>query len=331
MVLMVERNREEHLIRGFAGRGNEPDPHGENPFLYVCDRGNHRGGVRKETLCSLGLQVEITECVGKVPSNYHGSLCSLGMRVSSPECVDKAPYYPGFHCDHHDNPLLTMETKSEPIIWDIGDEEEEYPFVNKYISFQEEPIMLVEEESCPVYDTDNEEDAEPAPKYDLDGDELVFEDEEVCLLDVGNSISGSSEARSHHPGHSSNNYNSEKRATSSHAESKSSVEHPEPDQEKRNSKSLSAKALLAEIKETSDEKSIEDDVRQRIAPMDDKLGFKTIKVQGRVLTKKVNLMQGIQVWMLRVQRTSKANSRISFSQAGEDDADALTFSQSQNA
>ncbi|GKD95361.1 hypothetical protein Tco_1375198, partial [Tanacetum coccineum] len=36
---------------------------GENPFLYVCDRGNHRGGVRKETLCRLGLRDKITECV----------------------------------------------------------------------------------------------------------------------------------------------------------------------------------------------------------------------------------------------------------------------------
>ncbi|GKG57263.1 hypothetical protein Tco_0584689, partial [Tanacetum coccineum] len=37
------------------------------------------------------------------------------------------------------------------------DEEEEYPFVDKYPSFQEEAIVLVEDESCPVYDTDNEE------------------------------------------------------------------------------------------------------------------------------------------------------------------------------
>nr|GEY65013.1 MAK10-like protein [Tanacetum cinerariifolium] len=55
------------------------------------------------------------------------------------------------------NLLLTKKTESEPIIWDIGDEEEEYPFVNKHLSFQEEPIMLGEEEPCPVYDTDNEE------------------------------------------------------------------------------------------------------------------------------------------------------------------------------
>ncbi|GJY44866.1 hypothetical protein Tco_0433079 [Tanacetum coccineum] len=163
MVLMVERNRGGYLIHRFAGRGNEPDPadvkiaslkqrieelehrqektipkqawetlNGKNPFLYVCDCGNHRGGVRKETLCRLGLQVEITECIGKVPSNYHGFLCSLGIRVSSPECVDKALYYPRFHGGHYDNPFLTMETESEPIIWDIGDEKEDYPFVNKY-------------------------------------------------------------------------------------------------------------------------------------------------------------------------------------------------------
>nr|GEV89661.1 hypothetical protein [Tanacetum cinerariifolium] len=34
------------------------------------------------------------------------------------------------------------------------------------------------------------------------------------------------------------------------------------------------------------------------APMDDKLGFKTIKVRGRVIIKKGNLMQGMRIWML---------------------------------
>nr|GEW81175.1 RNA-directed DNA polymerase, eukaryota, reverse transcriptase zinc-binding domain protein [Tanacetum cinerariifolium] len=43
---------------------------------------------------------------------------------------------PEFHDDHYDNPLLTKKIESEPIIWDIGDEEEEYPFVNKYPSFK---------------------------------------------------------------------------------------------------------------------------------------------------------------------------------------------------
>ncbi|GKA65034.1 retrovirus-related pol polyprotein from transposon TNT 1-94 [Tanacetum coccineum] len=59
---------------------------------------------------------------------------------------------------------------------DIVDEEEEYPFVNKYPSFQEEPIVLVEEESCPVYDTDNEEE-ESMPVYDTNI-EYVIEEEE---------------------------------------------------------------------------------------------------------------------------------------------------------
>nr|GEY13061.1 putative reverse transcriptase domain-containing protein [Tanacetum cinerariifolium] len=86
------------------------------------------------------------------------------------------------------NPLLTKKTESETIIWDIGDKEEEYPFVKKYPSFKEEPIMFVEDESCPVYDTDNEKDVEPAPEYDFDGDELMYEDEKVCLLNVGESL-----------------------------------------------------------------------------------------------------------------------------------------------
>ncbi|GJX83783.1 hypothetical protein Tco_0333264 [Tanacetum coccineum] len=50
----------------------------------------------------------------------------------------------------------------------------------------------------------------------------------------------------------------------------------------------------------------------KAAPMVDKFCFKTIKVRGRVIIKKENLMQGIQIWMLRVQGTSEANSRTSF-------------------
>ncbi|GJV17189.1 cyclic nucleotide-binding domain-containing protein [Tanacetum coccineum] len=84
--------------------------------------------------------------------------------------------------------LPAEETETESNVWDDGsedvnpfgggnfrfhgDEEEEYPFVNKHPSFKEEPIVWVEEESCPVYNTDNEEDADPVPKYDFDGAEL---------------------------------------------------------------------------------------------------------------------------------------------------------------
>ncbi|GKC56311.1 tRNase Z TRZ3, mitochondrial [Tanacetum coccineum] len=60
-------------------------------------------------------------------------------------------------------------------------------------------------------------------------------------------------------------------------------------------------------------------VNDDIAPLMNKM----IKVRGRVLITKENLMQGIQIWMLRVQGTSGANSRTSFCQAGEDDAGTL--------
>ncbi|GJX50611.1 hypothetical protein Tco_0277456 [Tanacetum coccineum] len=52
----------------------------------------------------------------------------------------------------------------------------------------------------------------------------------------------------------------------------------------------------------------------KAAPLDDKLGFKTIKARGRIIIKKGNLMQGMQIWMLRAQETSEANSRMSFFQ-----------------
>nr|GEY82407.1 hypothetical protein [Tanacetum cinerariifolium] len=65
-------------------------------------------------------------------------------------------------------------------------------------------------------------------------------------------------------------------------------------------------------------------------PMDDKFGFKMIKVLGRVIIKKGNLMQEIQIWMLRVQGKSEANSRTGFFKWGENDA-VSTSSQSQNS
>nr|GFA81356.1 hypothetical protein [Tanacetum cinerariifolium] len=71
-------------------------------------------------------------------------------------------------------PRLVSPVTSRPgrlgfIAEDSGDEEEEYHFVNKYPSLQE-PSMLVEEESCPVYDTDNEEESEVI--HDTDGNDV---------------------------------------------------------------------------------------------------------------------------------------------------------------
>nr|GEX22075.1 hypothetical protein [Tanacetum cinerariifolium] len=247
MVLMVERNHGEHLIRRFVGRGNESDP-------------------RDVKIASLKQRIQELE-FPQLQQNSPTKEAETESNVWDDRSEDVNPFgggNPGFYDDHYDNPLLTKETESEPIIWDIGDEEEEYHFVNKYLNFQEDPIMSVEEESCPDYDTDNEEE-ESMPVYDTDIEEVIEEedgDEKEVVYD---------------------------------------------DYEE------------ASVKERL--RNSEDDVRKRIAPMDNKLGFKTIKVRGRVLIKKENLMQGIQIWMLRVQGTSEANSRTSFFQVGEDDAD----------
>nr|GEY35395.1 hypothetical protein [Tanacetum cinerariifolium] len=121
---MVEHNRREHLIRRFAGRGNEPDP----PDVKIA---------------------------------------SLKQRIQELE-------FPQLQQDSS-----AEEAKTESNVWDDGyiwDEEGEYPFINKYPSFLEEPIVLVEEESCLVYDTDNEEE-ESMPVYNTDIEDVIDEEE----------------------------------------------------------------------------------------------------------------------------------------------------------
>nr|GEX72873.1 pectinesterase inhibitor 10-like [Tanacetum cinerariifolium] len=149
MILMVERKRGEQLIRRFAGRGNEPDPH---DVKIACLK------QRIQKLEFPQLQQDSLAEETKTESN-----------VWDDGLEDVNPF-------GGKNPLLTNETESEPIIWDIEDEKEEYPFVNKHSSFQEEPIVLVEEELCPVYDTDNEEE-ESMPIYDTDIKYVIEEEE----------------------------------------------------------------------------------------------------------------------------------------------------------
>nr|GEU74458.1 hypothetical protein [Tanacetum cinerariifolium] len=131
MVLMVERNRGEHLIRRFARRGNEPHP-------------------RDVKIASLKQWIQELEF----------SQLEQDSSAEEPETESNS---------------LGRWVRGQPIIWDIGDVKEEYPFVNKYPSFQEEPIVLVEEESCPVYDTDNEE--ESLSVYDTDIEDVIEEEE----------------------------------------------------------------------------------------------------------------------------------------------------------
>ncbi|GJW02194.1 hypothetical protein Tco_1561050 [Tanacetum coccineum] len=119
MVLMVERNRGEHLIRRFIGRGNKPDPH----------------------------DVKIA---------------SLKQRIQELE----------FPQLQQDSPAEEAETKSK--VWDDGSEDVN-PFGGGNSMFHE-PIMFVEDESCPVYDTDNEEE-ESMPVYDNDIEDVIEEEE----------------------------------------------------------------------------------------------------------------------------------------------------------
>nr|GEZ84615.1 paired amphipathic helix protein Sin3-like 3 isoform X1 [Tanacetum cinerariifolium] len=234
----------------------------------------------------------------------------------------------GFHDDQYDNPLLTKKTESKPIIWDIGDEEEEYPFVNKYMNFQEEPIMSVEEESCLVYDTYNKEE-ESMPVYDTDVEEVieeedgdekevvyddyeeasVFDDdqykEEIVSEDLGRGFgeeedtSEDTELREHHT--------DDKDCDGTHT--RQILDHSVAELFHQD---LHGQMLCICEKVNERLRNSEDDVRKRIAPMDNKLGLKTIKVRGRVLIKKGNLMQGTQICMIRVQGTSETNSRTSF-------------------
>ncbi|GKB86953.1 hypothetical protein Tco_0959225, partial [Tanacetum coccineum] len=105
----------------------------ENPFSYVCDRRNHRGGVQKKPYVAR-IQVEITGEFGKGPFK---------------------------------NNLVPYESLDE--------------VSSTY--FKEEPIVLVEEKSCPVYDTDNKKE-ESMPVYDTDIDDVI-EDEEGFVRKEG--------------------------------------------------------------------------------------------------------------------------------------------------
>ncbi|GKA11937.1 hypothetical protein Tco_0691483 [Tanacetum coccineum] len=48
------------------------------------------------------------------------------------------PFFEGDDSSFDEQPHRLRTLFAEPIIWDIGDEEEEYPFVDNYQNFQEE-------------------------------------------------------------------------------------------------------------------------------------------------------------------------------------------------
>nr|GEY39314.1 hypothetical protein [Tanacetum cinerariifolium] len=108
MVLMVEQNRGEHLIRRFAEQGNEPDP-------------------RDVKIASLKQRIQELE-FPQLQQDSPAEEAKTKSNVLDDGSEDVNPFGRGnlgFHDDHYDNPLLTKKTESEPIIWDIDDEGEE--------------------------------------------------------------------------------------------------------------------------------------------------------------------------------------------------------------
>nr|GFB19325.1 nucleotide-binding alpha-beta plait domain-containing protein [Tanacetum cinerariifolium] len=241
----------------------------------------------------------------------------------------------------------TKEAETESNVWDDGsedvnpfgrgnhrfhgDEEEEYPFVNKYLNFQEETIMLVEEESCPFYDTNNEEE-ELMPAYDTNIEEVIEEEdghekevvyddyEEASLFD-------------------DDQYEAETENISAQQDIQEELPTDEildkpietPHLKKLDVNDDPVDAL--NINKLDDSHVVEFDAssaglsRTKILPVAvevsvvaksdvmvvvDKLVFKSIKVRGQIIMTKKNLMHGIQSWMLRVNGISKAKLEDEF-------------------
>ncbi|GKB79075.1 hypothetical protein Tco_0945970 [Tanacetum coccineum] len=170
--------------------------------------------------------------------------------------------------------------------------EEEEGFVDNYPNFQKDEtnvsfsgvVLGVEEESMPVYDTDIED---------------AIEDEEGF---VGKRGFGEEENNMEDVVVVANDLCSSKIQTVSVDFSKTLDSNP-------HELILLQKGNLVEVSILICKKYQEKYLK--VAPMDDKFGFKLIKVRGRVIIKKGILMQGIQIWMLRVQGTSEANSKTS--------------------
>ncbi|GJU10570.1 retrovirus-related pol polyprotein from transposon TNT 1-94 [Tanacetum coccineum] len=113
----VQHTRTKHIdvsvnsASQFARRGNEPDLH----------------DVKITSLKQWIQELEFPQLQQDSPAEE----AKIESNVWDDGSEDVNPFgggNPGFHDDHFDNPLLTKETEPEPIIWDIRDEKEEYPF-----------------------------------------------------------------------------------------------------------------------------------------------------------------------------------------------------------
>nr|GEV89813.1 integrase, catalytic region, zinc finger, CCHC-type, peptidase aspartic, catalytic [Tanacetum cinerariifolium] len=190
----------------------------------------------------------------------------------------------GVSDDDYEEATVSDDDQYEDVI------EEEEGFVDSYLNFQDDEnnvsflgvVLGVEEESMPVYDTDIED--------VIDGEENNMEGVVVVANDL----------------------------CSSKIQTTLSVNFSKTVNSNPQELILLKKGNLVEVSILICKKYQEEYLK--VASMDDKFGFKTIKVRGRVIIKKGNLMQRIQIWMLRVQGTSEANSKSNFFQVVENDA-----------
>nr|GEY62187.1 hypothetical protein [Tanacetum cinerariifolium] len=176
---------------------------------------------------------------------------------------------------------ILFETKSEPIVWDMRDAEEEYLFVDNYPDFQAIKndvsflgvVLGVEEESMPVYNIDIEDVIEEkkgfVSKGGFDGEEDNIEDVIVvanylCSLMIQTTLI---------------------------------INFKEDINTKSHELMWFGKVIIIKVSKSSFKFLIGKKYQEgylKGAPMVDKLDLKTIKVRGRVIIKKGNLMQRIQ-------------------------------------
>ncbi|GKF64908.1 hypothetical protein Tco_0188356, partial [Tanacetum coccineum] len=161
--------------------------------------------------------------------------------------------------------------------------------VDNYSNFQEDGnnvsfsgvVLRVEEESMPIYDTDIEDIIEKKEgfvgKGGFGGEEDNIEDVVVMTNDLCSSM----------------------------IKTTSNVDFEEDINTKSHELMSFRKGIIIKVSQSSFKFLIRKQYQEsylKDAPMDDKLGFKTINVRGRVIIKKENLMQGIQIWMLQAYK-----------------------------
>ncbi|GJY03293.1 hypothetical protein Tco_0369233 [Tanacetum coccineum] len=199
----------------------------------------------------------------------------------------------GMTSDDYEGPPVFDDDQYEDVI------EKEEGFVDNYLNFQKDKtnvsfsgvVLGVEEESMPVYDT-NIEDA--------------IEDEEGF---VGKRGFGDEEDNMEDVVVMANDLCSSKIQTVIVDFSKTLDSNP-------HELILLQKGNLVEVSIFDMQKYQE--TYLKVTPMDDKFGFKLIKVRGRVIIKKGVLMQGIQMWMLRVKGTREEKFEDEFFSSGEE-------------